>query len=156
VKRFSLREVEKSRFVRAAIEAEVLRRAALACDGAGAGLLDAALERQAEAVSAGDYATFGALDYAFHQTLCAIARVDFAFEVISGEKAKLDRLCMLSLSKEDRMPQLLEDHRAMSDAIKVGDSAAAVAVGMLHLSRLDTTITAISTENADYFEPDAD
>ena len=36
VKRFSAREIEKSRFVRAAVEAEVLRRAALAAATAAA------------------------------------------------------------------------------------------------------------------------
>ncbi|MGJ8610318.1 MAG: GntR family transcriptional regulator, partial [Octadecabacter sp.] len=87
VKRFSTREIEKSRFVRIAIESEVLRRAAAACDAMGAAQIDAALAIQAAVVDMGDYAKFGKLDYEFHKTLCDIAGVDFAFEVISEEKA---------------------------------------------------------------------
>lgn len=153
VKRFSMREIEKSRFVRAAVEAQVLRLAAQRANSASARDLEACLKRQRAVLSKGDYQAFGALDYEFHQTLCNIAGVDFAFEVISREKAKVDRLCMLGLSKEDRMPQLLEDHEAIAAAIAAGDEARAVEVGMVHLSRLDATIEAIEATNAHYFEP---
>jgi DNA-binding GntR family transcriptional regulator len=69
------------------------------------------------------------------------------------EKSKVDRLCVLSLSKDDRLPVLLEDHRAIADAVKANDGDRAVEIGMLHLSRLDKTIERITTTNANYFEP---
>ncbi len=153
VKRFSMREIVKSRFVRAAVEAEVLRRAAAECDPIGASQLDANLIQQAAVLQTGDYERFGALDYQFHQTLCEIAKVDFAFEVIKQEKANVDRLCMLSLSKENRMPQLLDDHTAITESVRNHDAEGAVAAGMLHLSRLDATIAAISDAHPDYFDP---
>ena len=43
VKRFSMREIVKSRFVRAAVEKEVLRRAAELCDADGAARLNLSL-----------------------------------------------------------------------------------------------------------------
>lgn len=156
VKRFSLREIEKSRFVRAAVEAEVLRRAAVCCDAAGAAKLDAALAEQRKALQKNDYQRFGALDYEFHRTLSEVAEVEMAFEVISAEKAKVDRLCLLSLSQELRMPQLITDHEAIADAVKKGDAEKAVDMMQLHLSRLDGTIEAIFETNTDYFEPDPD
>lgn len=156
VKRFSTREIEKSRFVRAAVEAKVLQFAAEKCDQAAADTLEASLVQQRKVIAEGDYHKFGALDYAFHKTLCNIAGVDFAFEVISEEKAKVDRLCILGLSKDERMPQLLQDHEDIAGAVKKNDANAAVAAGMLHLSRLDGTLLDIAENNADYFEPDAD
>lgn len=153
VKRFSTREIAKSRFVRAAIEAEVLRRAARECDTVGTARLQANLMLQKVEVDAKDYERFGKLDYEFHKTLCEIAKVDFAFEVISAEKSNVDRLCMLGLSRNDRMDQLLEDHTAISRHIENHDAEKAVAAGMVHLSRLDGTIETISTQNPDYFEP---
>ncbi|PJI84328.1 GntR family transcriptional regulator [Yoonia maricola] len=152
VRRFSMREIEKARFVRAAIEKEVLFRAADACDAAGAARLDAALEQQDIAVKAKKVDVFGRLDYEFHQILCEIAGADFAFDVILEEKAKVDRLCMLGLSKEQRMPDLVMDHRAIADGVKKHDAQAAIAAGMKHLSRLDETITRITASNANYFE----
>ncbi len=154
IKRFSSREIEKSRFVRAAIDSEVLRRAARNCDTADKERLEECLERQRAAIAAADHQKFSELDYEFHKTLCNIAGVDFAFEVISQEKAKVDRLCMLGLSKEDRMPQLLQDHEAIVAAVVGHDEERAVAVGMLHLSRLDATIAAIEKTNANYFLPE--
>lgn len=152
VKRFSMREIIKSRFVRASIESEVLRRAATECDVIGASQLDANLIQQVAVVQADDYKLFATLDYQFHQTLCEIAKVDFAFEVIKTEKANVDRLCMLSLSKENRMAQLLEDHQIITECVRNHDAEGAVAAGMQHLSRLDATIEAISDRHADYFE----
>lgn len=152
VKRFSMREIMKSRFVRACVEKEILRRASEHCDDDGAALLDAALAEQEKAIRDRDVDGFGRLDYEFHKTLCGIAQADFAFDVVMSEKAKVDRLCMLSLSKEDRMPELAADHRAIADAIKAHDPDSAVAAGMLHLSRLDETIEWITATNASYFE----
>ena len=152
VRRFSMREIEKSRFVRAAVESKVLRRAAKYCDAQGAAQLDMALAQQEQAISARDFDSFGALDYEFHKTLCAIAQADFAFDVIMAEKSKVDRLCMLGLAKEDRMPELVEDHRAIADAVKNHNAEKAVEIGMLHLSRLDETIKGITATKASYFE----
>ncbi len=152
VKRFSLKEITKSRFVRASVEAEVLRRAAREVTPAGASLLDICLAQQEHVVAHGSYEEFGKLDYEFHRALCRVAKVDFAFEVISFEKGNVDRLCMLSLSKEDRMEQLVEDHRKIAACIKVGDAEGAVEAGMFHLTRLDATIEAIFEGNPDYFE----
>ncbi|MEQ3711528.1 MAG: GntR family transcriptional regulator [Tateyamaria sp.] len=154
VKRFSSREIVKSRFVRASVEKEVLRLAAERCDAQGAAELDAALARQDQMIAAGDDETFGKLDYEFHETLCRIAQAEFAFDVIMAEKSKVDRLCTLSLEKVDRLPELVEDHRSMAEAIKRHDAAEAIKCGMLHLSRLDKTIEQISATNANYFEPE--
>ena len=62
------------------------------------------------------------------------------------------RLCLLGLSKQDRMPDLVADHRQIADAVKAHDAERAVVAGMTHLGRLDETIALISEQNADYFE----
>ena len=152
VRRFSMREIEKARFVRAAIDSEVLRRAAALCDDEGAAQLESALAQQDEAVANADVTLFGRLDYEFHEVLCNIANVDYAYEVILEEKAKVDRLCKLSLEKKQRMPELVDDHRAIADAVINHDGATAVSAGMLHLSRLDETIESITATNGNYFE----
>ncbi|CAN0172704.1 unnamed protein product, partial [Chrysoparadoxa australica] len=72
------------------------------------------------------------------------------------EKPKVARLCTLGGSKEDRMPQLVEDHREIATAVKDHDPDRAVAAGMLHLSRLDDTIERISATNSTYFDSEND
>lgn len=152
VKRFSSAAITSARFVRAAIESEVLRRAARACDKEGADRLNARLDDQRSCVKENDYDQFRSLDYVFHESLCEIAEVGFAFEVISREKAKVDRLCVLGLVRDERLDQLLDDHIAISNGVANNDEESAVKAGMLHLSRLDATINAIKVEHADYFD----
>lgn len=152
VRGFSRRDVVKSRFVRASVEAEVLRRAADLCDAEGERRLRACLSTQDGIVATGDHGAFHAADMGFHKVLCEIAQADFAFEVIAQEKAKVDRLCLLSLSTENRMPMLLEDHRAITECVVAHDAEGAVAAGMMHLSRLDETIEAISETHQSFFE----
>jgi DNA-binding GntR family transcriptional regulator len=156
VRRFSVRAIEKSRFVRAAVESEVLRRAAANCDAEGARQLDGCMQCQHKALAEADSNIFGKLDYEFHQTLCQIAKADYAFDVISDEKAKVDRLCVLGLSKEDRMPLLIADHDAIAEMVKAGKAEEAVEFGRIHLGRLDSTIEAIRQRNAAYFETEED
>lgn len=153
VKGFSLREIVKSRFVRAAVEKEVLRCAANLCDAEGAAALKAELADQEQVIRKQDLDGFGTLDYRFHKTLCGIANADFAFDVIMAEKSKVDRLCMLGLAKETRLPELLEDHKAIADAVINNKPEQAMEAGMRHLSRLDNTIERITSTNANYFEP---
>lgn len=152
VKRFSSAAITTVRFVRASVEAEVLRRAARACDKAGSELLEAQLKEQQDAVDAQNYEEFRALDYDFHKALCTVGEVDFAFDVVAKEKAKVDRLCVLEMKRNERFDQLLEDHRQIAEMVSNNNEEGAVKAGMLHLSRLDATIDTIREENADYFD----
>jgi DNA-binding GntR family transcriptional regulator len=152
VRRFSMRNIEKARFIRAAIEKEVLIRASSHCDGADAKKLWAALEEQKQSIEASDNSQFGKLDYAFHELLCQVARAEFAFEVILSEKAKVDRICILGHDKEQRLPDLLADHRRIAEAVIKHDPSSAIDAGMKHLSRLDETLERIEATNANYFD----
>ena len=151
VKGFSSTAITTARFVRASVESEVLRRAARVCGKEGARLLDDCLKEQAQAVKKNNYDKFRSLDYDFHKGLCKVAEVDFAFDVISQEKAKVDRLCVLGLKRDERLDQLLDDHNNIAKMVISNNESGAVEAGMLHLSRLDATINAIRDENADYF-----
>ncbi|MGR3500951.1 GntR family transcriptional regulator [Pseudaestuariivita sp.] len=152
VRRFSSRNIEKARFIRAAIEKEVLVRAAGLCDAHGADRLQTAIAEQEALIASGQYDVFARLDYAFHKMLCEIGEATYAFDVIMEEKAKVDRLCTLGHEKEQRLPDLVDDHRAIADAVINHDAAAAVAAITIHLSRLDETIQRIEATNADYFD----
>lgn len=151
VKRFSSMAITTARFVRAAVETEVLRRAARLCGKEGADLIQASIAEQQLAVDDNNYDQFRSLDYSFHGALCTVAETDFAIDVIAQNKAKVDRLCVLSLARNDRLDQLFDDHQQIARAVIGNDEEGAVKAGMQHLSRLDATINTILEENADYF-----
>ena len=152
VKKLSIKTIEKSRFVRAAVEAAAIKEAVKHCNAAAGFQLDACIAMQRKALADRDYRGFASLDYDFHKTICEIGQVPFAFDVIREEKEKVDRLCMLGLAKEDRMPLLLADHEVIADAIKQGDEVGAIEAGMAHLSRLDETIRSIRINSSAYFD----
>jgi len=152
VKRFSSIAITTARFVRAAVETEVLRRAARICQQDGSDLLQARIAEQQRAVDENNYDRFRSLDYAFHAALCTVAETDFAIDVIAQNKAKVDRLCVLGLARNDKLDQLFDDHKQIAKLVSNNDEEGAVKAGMLHLSRLDATINAIHDENADYFD----
>ena len=152
VKRFSYQSIQTARFVRAAVEMEVLRQAVREWDGSVLPALSENLEAQKAAVGEVDIDMFHTLDYEFHRALCRAGNAEYAFEEIAQKKALVDRLCVLSMLRQDRMETLLEDHIKILGCIMAGDEEGAIKTGRLHLSRLDTTIDAIRASHTDYFD----
>ena len=154
VKKFSLRTIAMARFVRLSVEVEVLRKAALLWDGSMDADLTSNLKGQKAALRRKDVDAFHALDYEFHRLLCRSAGVEFAFEIISEHKARVDRLCVLSLTAEDGMMDLIDDHETIIAQLKDKDAEGVSETIRKHLSRLDDTIKDIHEKHSSYFEID--
>ncbi len=152
VRPFSRRLIANARFVRAAVELEVIRSAAKDRDVSIDAALKSNLREQDVAISANDVARFHALDYEFHKLLCQSARQSFAFGIIAENKAQVDRLCMLALTSKEAMEVLYDDHAKMLTALFGGDASAADETLRLHLDRLSPTVDAIYTTHSAYFD----
>lgn len=152
VRPFSRQLIANARFVRAAIELEVVRTAAAGRDTSVDAALKANLREQADTIAAEDVARFHELDYQFHKLLCASARQSFAFDIIAETKAQVDRLCTLALTSKDAMEVLYEDHQSLLQALFNGDAQEAEKVLRRHLDRLTPTIQAIYTTHNAYFD----
>ncbi|WP_271952726.1 GntR family transcriptional regulator [Ruegeria faecimaris] len=152
VRPFSRQLIANARFVRAAVELEVIRTAVSDRDKSVDAALKANLREQADAISAEDVNLFHDLDYQFHKLLCASAKQAFAFEIIAENKAQVDRLCMLALTSKEAMDDLYLDHQSLLKALFSGDAWAADQVLRTHLDRLTPTIQAIYTTHNAYFD----
>lgn len=152
VRKFSLSKVTQARFVRLAVEMEVVRRACASWDKGRAEKLAKNLNRQRKVVDAGDVEKFHDLDYDFHKLICELSGNGMMFETIQLYKAKIDRLCMLSLGEPSEASDLLADHQELAEAILAGDTPDAENVVRRHLSRLDDTIREIREKHGDFFE----
>lgn len=152
VKKFSRRSIETARFVRLSVELEVLRSAATIWDGAFDAEFDTNLAAQKDAFDAKDVDTFHSLDYNFHKLLCSAAKAEFAFEIIAMNKAQVDRLCVLSLTAQDGMRQLIDDHETIIQQLRDRDADGVMGTIRTHLSRLDQTIEDIQEAHATYFD----
>lgn len=152
VRGFSTSGISQARFVRLAVELEVVRRACAVWDDASARQLDASLTRQRQAIDRGEVENFHELDYDFHKLICELSGNGIVVETIRACKAKIDRLCLLSLGNASEAPDVLKEHQELADALSARDSQGADRVIRRHLSRLDRTIRDICEEHSEYFE----
>lgn len=152
VRGFSMDRVALARLVRLSVELEITRCAMSLWDADCEAKLGENLALQEQAIDRGDLAGFHALDYDFHRLICTLSNNPMAFEVILKSKQKVDRLCMLSLSKDTEARSLLEDHRDIAEGMASGDLEKAQNTIRRHLSRLEKTIEFIYETHPDYFE----
>lgn len=152
VRGFSMENINNSRFVRRAVELEVVERACAVWDDASAAALEANLAQQRAAIAAEKIDQFHALDFDFHKLICELSGYPLAFEVIETSKRKVDRICMLSLGRYEEVSSVLADHEKIAAALKSGSVEDARVLTKKHLSRLDDTINGIHEANAEYFE----
>lgn len=152
VKKFSLEAITSARFVRLAVEVEVLQRAADAWDGSLLPEFEENIARQYTSLETVDFVAFHAHDYMFHKLLCRAANSDFAFEIIQKNKAVVDRLCVLSLTARDDIKELIGDHEQIIAQLKAGDREGLRGTIRQHLSRLDKTIDEIHAKHEAFFQ----
>ncbi|MCU0908122.1 MAG: GntR family transcriptional regulator [Rhodobacteraceae bacterium] len=145
--------VLQARFVRTALEVETVREAARRITADDLAGLRANLEAQDRAITAGDRATFHALDDAFHRAICDRAGVALAWDLIAEMKSHMDRVRMLSLSFASRTAY--DDHLAIFAPLARGDGEGAAAAMRVHLSRILDQIARIRAANHDWFEGEA-
>jgi DNA-binding GntR family transcriptional regulator len=153
VRRISVQAVLDARFVREAIEADVVRLLAARPDAALAARLSALVDAQGAALAAGDAAGFVPLDDAFHRTLAEAAGKPVAWAVIEGMKAQMDRVRELSAVRRNR-DGLVVQHRAIVAAIAAGDAPAAEAAMRRHLREILHDLPAIRATFPDHFDGD--
>jgi DNA-binding GntR family transcriptional regulator len=148
------KRVMDARFVRTALEIETIRTACQQVSELDILRLRQNLAEQAEAIAVDDRARFHKLDDGFHQEICAIAQHPFVWQIISENKAHLDRvrLCSLSFNQE----RTLEEHQGLLAALEQRDGDKTRLLMRQHLSRLEEEIDRIRSENVGYFAEKTD
>lgn len=152
VRKISLQDLKNTRFIRAAVEVEVVRVACRVATDEGLTRLRENLKKQEAAIAAVDPALLHQLDYEFHYLICEAADCLPAFRTIAENKAHTDRVCTLELSDAIGMAEVLEDHTDIVDAISKRDEELAVDRTRHHLTHLDATLAKARENHADFFE----
>ena len=155
VRGFSMAQIAHARFVRLAVELEVLRAACAVWDDASASELRKNIADQKVAVENGDSASFHDLDYLFHKMICELGGHPLAFDTIEDCKRCIDRLCVLSLDRRNEASILIKDHEDIASALENHDTDSAAQAARRHFARLDDTISDIHKKHTDFFD-DAD
>lgn len=152
VRGFSIERIAHARFIRLAVELEVVTHACIVWDDQKTARLQHNLDQQEHAISNSHVDEFHALDKTFHKMICELSGLPLAIKTIEECKQKVDRLCMLGLSRLSEALVLLGDHRELANALKTGEESKAREVARQHLARLDDTISEIQHTHSEYFE----
>ena len=83
VRKISHQDLRNTRFIRAAVEVEVVREACRVATPEGLELIAENLEQQRLVVDAGDAGKLKSIDYVFHRLICEAADCAHAFKIIA-------------------------------------------------------------------------
>ncbi|MGV8935746.1 MAG: GntR family transcriptional regulator [Allorhizobium sp.] len=153
VKKISVAAVMDARFVREAIEADVVKAVAENADPSVLRELRQQLQVQRDATNDRPE-TFMRLDELFHRTLAVAAGKLYAWKVIEDVKAQMDRVRYLSVLQFP-VPKLIDQHAVIIAAIADRDPTAAVSAMRGHLREIIKDLPAVSRERPEFFENEA-
>ncbi|MFT4725819.1 MAG: DNA-binding GntR family transcriptional regulator [Granulosicoccus sp.] len=150
IQKISVEAVLNARFLREAIEADIV--ALVANDRNPAVIADLREQLKAQRrISESDPISFMKLDDLFHRTLAEAAEKKHAWQVIEELKAQMDRVRFLSFT-HFHVAQLITQHSEIVDAIESGSSTDAVNHVRKHLREVLTSLPTIARENPDFFD----
>lgn len=150
VRKISEDGVMTARFVREAIEADLVRLAAERATGDDVTGLRRLVERQA-AVPDGDAPTFMRLDEQFHRTLAEMAGMTGAWGVLEQIKSQMDRVRFLT-TVEFPKALLITQHGAIVEAVASRDPDRAEDAMRTHLRKILNDLPAIVAAHPSFFE----
>jgi DNA-binding GntR family transcriptional regulator len=145
-----LSAVRNNHFIRKALELAMLRRAAGLWSPESSARVRQILSRQTAALEAGEIELFHELDEDFHRSLCVAARLDGVWGTIQIAKARVDRVHRL-VAARGRLPLVIDEHRAVVDALDEGDADRAEARLDYHLERAPAILETLIGTHEKYF-----
>jgi DNA-binding GntR family transcriptional regulator len=146
--------VRDAQFLREAVECAAIRLAATRTTPADVAALRALLREQEIARDAGDVDGFDRLDLALHRALCDLSGRPIAWAVGQRANGHLDRVRRLSLPEPNYVAEMVEEHRAVVDAVEIGDPDLAEAALRHHLRMVLSGLPRIRAERPELFAGD--
>jgi DNA-binding GntR family transcriptional regulator len=150
VRKIDSAAVLEARFVREAVEADVVKLLAKQSDPAVVAELRAQIAAQ-QRVAKDDPNRFIQLDERFHRTLAEAANKASAWKFLEGLKSQMDRVRFLSFSQYP-MAKLIKQHKAVVDGIAAGNIAQAEVSIRAHLKEILIDLPKIQTANPEFFD----
>lgn len=145
----SVPAVTTARFIREAVEADIVRRVAQTADDAAIATLDAQIRAQNALVTAGGEA-FMAADEQFHRTLAEIAGQGAVADYLENLKIQMNRVRYISVRQPSRS-RLVAQHTEVVEAIRARDPSRAEAAMRTHLQEILVDLPGVVAAHPDFF-----
>lgn len=150
VTRIATDDVMNARFMREAVEADIVCLLAAAHDGGLIAELRGQILRQKQ-VAVSEPARFIQLDERFHRTLADAAGKAGVWTQLEGLKAQMDRVRFLALAHFP-IDNLITQHSAIVDRIEAGDVHGSDAAIRGHLREVLNDLPQIADAHPEFFE----
>lgn len=151
VRRISVPDALTARFIREAVEVDLVRRAVARVTPEMMRALDEQIAQQRVAAQSDDPAVFMRLDEAFHRSLAECADAPAVSDYLDDLNIEMNRVRNIS-ARQFSPEKLVPQHAAIVDAIRDRDSDAAESAMRLHLHEFNKDLPKIIEANPDYFE----
>lgn len=151
ISKIDYRLVDEARFMRLVLENAVIE---LVCDIAtkeNIASLEENIQLQNFYLDTKVYPKFFELDNEFHQILFSIANKNQTYHLMESMMIHFDRVRMIRLHTNSEVRELLDDHKAILDAVKQKEKNKAVSLMTMHLSRYKVDEEIVRQIGPDYF-----
>ena len=152
VSRISPQAVSDAGFIREALECAAIREAALAATEDDIEALEVNMRGQERADERGDFDAFYVLDEEFHRVLCDLSGHATVWAVSQRAKGHLNRIRHLSLPIPSYLGEMIDEHRAVVEAVAAHDPDEAEKRLRHHLRMVLREVPQLRAEHPDYFE----
>jgi DNA-binding GntR family transcriptional regulator len=152
VARISPRSVSDAQFIREALECTAVRVAAELANEESMAQLEENLRAQERATDRIDIDSWQLLDDTYHRQICDLSGHPAVWPVNERAKSHLNRLRRLSLTMPEYLPSMVEDHRAVAEAVGRHDPDGAESALREHLRAVLREVPRIREQHPDYFE----
>jgi DNA-binding GntR family transcriptional regulator len=152
VTRISRSSVADAQFVRESLECAAVRRAAEVAGDDDIAVLAALVRRQEETRDAQDFDRFYVFDDELHRAMCELSGHGIAWTLSQRAGGHLNRVRRLSLPLPTYIGEMIEEHRAVVEAIAAHDPDAAEEALRHHLRMVLASLPEIERAHPEYFE----
>lgn len=155
----SMARIREALFVREAVETHVIRRLLDSAPGEAAWQrLDQCIASQQQALQAQDLEAVMQADATFHRSLLDLCGMAGVWPVVAQARDMHQRVRAIAVPELQSGEQALADHHAIVEALRRGDSMAAIREIGAHLHHNELLVRSIAALHPEYFEgdPDAD
>lgn len=136
VRKINLASVMDARFVREAVEADIVKLVAETADAVTVAELREHIRRQREAATGLNADGFMELDEQFHRALAVAAGKPEVFRMVTSVKAQMDRVRFLTLMHRSVIDVSIDQHEKVVEAIARRDPVEADAAMRVHLHQI--------------------
>lgn len=149
-----VRLLMESILIRKALETVIAETATRLAAPADLQAIDANLAAMEEVLRSGDLGEFHSIDSEFHRLIGRISGLSTVMATIEHVRAQIDRYRLMTLPQAGRLTRVVAEHRAVRDAIALGDPSAAGTAMAQHIGQMLDEVEALRGLDRAFFYDD--